>query len=282
MPDHDLPDIQDSADTRNVQLDNVGVSNLVYPIKLRVRGQDESVLLSTVGTFEASVRLPMAQRGTHMSRLVSVVDKNAGAQLSLSLLQQVAVELCNRLEAPASRVAVAFEYFVQKVAPVSRETGYMNYSCHFEVESNVTTILNQSAMAEKAHNIFSWLTVEAPVMSLCPCSKEISDYGAHNQRCHVKVRVGLKDPINFLWIEDLVELIETCASSPVYPILKRPDERHVTMTSYDNPTFVEDVARNVVVKLRPDPRVKNFLVEVKSQESIHNHEAFARVCGPAT
>lgn len=278
----DLPDIQDSGDKRGVSLDNVGVTNLTYPITVRQMdlGEDpHPALLSTVGKFEASVRLPKVQRGTHMSRLVKVVDGNAGKQMSLIHLQGVAVELCKVLEASASRIVVDFEYFMPKTAPVSHEVGYMNYSCTFEATSHITQVWDTPVESKASNMVSSWLSVTVPVMSLCPCSKEISDYGAHNQRCHVTVKLSLKDPTDFIWIEEVVELVEQCGSSPVYPILKRPDERHVTMTSYDNPAFVEDVARNVVVKLKQDERVLAYHVEVKSRESIHNHDAFARVNG---
>jgi GTP cyclohydrolase I len=274
-----LPDIQSSTEDRGVSLDNVGVTNLVYPINIRIRpadGVEETVnVISTVGKFEASVRLPKVQRGTHMSRLVSVIEKNRSSRMNLLNLQKLAIQLCEILEADASRISVNFDYFSPKAAPASNEVGLMNYACSFEAINNVITVV-ESDDGRPANQVASWLTVTVPVMSLCPCSKEISDYGAHNQRCHVKTRIRLRNPTKFLWIEEVVELVEQCASSPVYPILKRPDERHVTMISYDNPMFVEDITREVVRKLDEDSRILEYSVLVKSRESIHNHDAYAQ------
>ena len=176
-------------------------------------------------------------------------------------------EMRHRLEAESARVEVRFPYFLEKAAPVSGARGLMDYDCWFRGDLH----------GEKEDFL---LCVSVPVTSLCPCSKKISDYGAHNKRGYITIEVrsahGPDDRPELIWIEELVELAERSASAPVYPLLKRPDERHVTMLAYDNPVFVEDMVRNVAVRLRDDPRVAWFDVVAQNHESIHNHSAYAR------
>ena len=177
-------------------------------------------------------------------------------------------EMKEKLDAERSQIEVRFPYFVEKAAPVTNATGLMDYSCSFVPEA-------------KGEDHDFVLGVEVPVMSLCPCSKQISDYGAHNQRGLIAIQIRtVKAPTGtpeLVWIEELIELAEASASAPVYPLLKRADERHVTMQSYDNPMFVEDTVRNVAMRLNADPRISWYHVRVVNQESIHNHSAFAQV-----
>ncbi|MDB4371051.1 GTP cyclohydrolase FolE2 [Mariniblastus sp.] len=259
-----VPDVQNEHDDREIALDQVGVSSLRYPITVMDRDQKEQ---HVTATLSMSVDLPHQFKGTHMSRFIEVLNGYRG-ELTMRTLPQILAELKTRLNAESAQIEVNFQYFLERKAPVTGMSGLMDYGCSFQGESNNTD------------NDFV-LGVNVPVTSLCPCSKEISDYGAHNQRGNVDVQIRStkdQDGIPFLiWIEEVVDLVEQSASAPLYPLLKRPDERHVTMQAYDNPVFVEDLVRNVAVKLKQDKRVAWFSVEAVNQESIHNHNAFARV-----
>lgn len=259
-----VPDVQNEHDDREIALDQVGVSSLRYPIIVMDRDQKEQ---HVTATLSMSVDLPQQFKGTHMSRFIEVLNGYRG-ELTMRTLPQILAELKTRLNAESAQIEVNFQYFLERKAPVTGMSGLMDYGCSFQGESNNTD------------NDFV-LGVNVPVTSLCPCSKEISDYGAHNQRGNVDVQIRStkdQDGIPFLiWIEEVVDLVEQSASAPLYPLLKRPDERHVTMQAYDNPVFVEDLVRNVAVKLKQDKRVAWFSVEAVNQESIHNHNAFARV-----
>lgn len=259
---HDLPDIQKSQDTRGLDIDRVGVSDLKYPITVLDRQNREQ---HTIAQISLSVSLPHHFKGTHMSRFIEILNQHRG-EITMRTIPQILSEMKDRLEAESAHIEARFPYFMEKAAPVTGSTALMDYECSFAGESNGS---KQSFI----------LGVDVPVKSLCPCSKEISDYGAHNQRGLVKMLVrprrvdgGLPDMI---WIEELIEVAESSASAPLYPLLKRPDERHVTMQAYDNPRFVEDIVRNVADKLRNDPRIAWYRVHVINQESIHNHAAFA-------
>lgn len=258
-----LEDVQNHADTRAIDLDQVGVSDLRYPIVVLDREQGEQ---HTVATLTMSVSLPHHFKGTHMSRFVEVLNEHRG-EVTMRTVPMILQDLKRRLEAERARIEVHFPYFIERAAPVTGATALMDYECAFIGESN--------AMDDFV------LVVRVPVTSLCPCSKAISEYGAHNQRGEVtiEVRSVLADDGRpaIIWIEELINIAEKSASAPVYPLLKRPDERHVTMQAYDNPVFVEDIVRNVAVALQSDPRVAWFRVHVLNQESIHNHAAFAEV-----
>lgn len=260
-----LEDVQNRADGRNVSLDRVGVGDLRHPIRVldRERGTQD-----TVATFSMSVSLPHYVKGTHMSRFLEVLNEHRG-EVTMRTLPSILESLKERLDAAGARVEVSFPYFLEREAPVSGAKGLMDYECSFVGE------LRDDKEADFV------LGVKVPVTTLCPCSKAISDYGAHNQRGYVDMEVrsratasGLPDVV---WIEELVEVAERSASAPVYPLLKRPDERYVTMQAHDNPTFVEDVVRNVAIRLREDKRIIWFRVHAENQESIHNHSAFARI-----
>lgn len=259
-----MDDIQNGPDERRIPIDQVGVSDLSYPIVVLDRQREKQ---QTVAKFSMSVSLPHHFKGTHMSRFIEVLNEHRG-EVTMHTLPTVLRELKKRLEAESARVEVSFPYFLERAAPASGARALMDYECTFVGESN------------GEHADFQ-LGVRVPVTSLCPCSKAISDYGAHNQRGLISIDVrSTRSPTGepaLIWIEELVQVAEDCASAPVYPLLKRADERHVTMQAYDNPVFVEDMVRNVAVRLQGDDRVAWFRVHAINQESIHNHSAFARL-----
>ena len=257
----EFADIQGSSDDRGLAIDQVGVCDLRYPITVLDRTNREQ---HTIATVSLSVSLPHHFKGTHMSRFVELLNRHRG-EITMRTLPAIVDEMKERLDAESSHIEVSFPYFVEKAAPVTGAVGLMDYTCTFVAEAN-----------GGSHDFL--LGIEVPVLSLCPCSKEISDYGAHNQRGVVSIQLRTVpesdgSPAMF-WIEELIDVAEQAASAPVYPLLKRPDERHVTMHSYDNPRFVEDIVRNVAQTLRSDARVAWFRVRVVNQESIHNHSAF--------
>jgi GTP cyclohydrolase I len=258
-----MEDIQGRRDDRAIDLDQVGVSGLRYPIVVLDRNNEKQ---HTVATLTMSVNLPHHFKGTHMSRFIEVLNTHRG-EVTMRTLPRICAELRERLEAESARIEVHFTYFIEKAAPVSGAKALMDYECRFVGE-----------VTESKEEFTLGVTV--PVTSLCPCSKAISDYGAHNQRGHVSMDVrtrrhtdGTQD---LVWIEELVEIAEKSASAPVYPLLKRADERFVTMQAYDNPVFVEDMVRNVAQWLRSEPRITWSRVHVVNHESIHNHGAFAQ------
>lgn len=257
-----MHDMQGQRDYRQVHLDQVGVSDLRYPIVVldRERGKQD-----TVAQFSLSVGLPHHHRGTHMSRFVEVLNQHRG-ELTMHTLPGLLRDLKNYLDAESARVEVTFPYFLERAAPASGARGLVDYECSFVGEANGVSC-------------DFLLGVKVPVTSLCPCSKAISDYGAHNQRGTIDLVVrgegAERGEPALIWIEELIAIAEESASAPVYALLKRADERHVTMQAYDNPVFVEDMVRNVAVRLREDPRVGWFRIRAVNHESIHNHSAFA-------
>jgi GTP cyclohydrolase IB len=259
-----LTDVQNQRDERGIAINKVGVSDLRYPILVLDREQKWQ---HSVAQVSLSVALPHHFKGTHMSRFVEVLNKHRG-EITMRTLPLILHELRERLDAEQAHIDVKFPYFLERAAPVSGASALMDYRCAFAGESDGLT------------DDFV-LTVEVPVTSLCPCSKEISDYGAHNQRGYVTVEVrSTRTPAGepeLIWIEEVIEMAEAAASAPVYPLLKRPDERHVTMQAFDKPAFVEDIVRDVAMQLRDDSRVEWFRVHVVNQESIHNHSAFAEI-----
>ena len=264
-----LPDIQKTRDTRGIPIDQVGITNLQYPIQVMDR---EGKPLPTVATISMSVHLPHHFKGTHMSRFLEVLTEHEG-EITMRTLPLILHDLKKRLDAESTQIEVRFPYFVEKAAPVS--------GAKAKVGCNVTFLGESSGKKDD----FA-LRVEVPVKTLCPCSKEISDYGAHNQRGHVTIEVRTKKKKGggweLIWIEDLIAIAEQGASAPIYALLKRPDERHVTMQAYDNPVFVEDLVRNVALALKKDKRITSFEVKAVNQESIHAHDAFARVASSIT
>lgn len=252
-----LDDVQNHFDDRNVAIEQVGVSGLRYPITVLDKRQEHQ---NTVATLNLSVGLPQESKGTHMSRFVEVIERHRG-ELTVNTIQSVLEDLKTTLDAESARIEVAFDYFLERSAPSSGATALMDYHCEFAGQLN-------------NEELDFVLTVHVPVTSLCPCSKAISDYGAHNQRGVIDIQCRSSD---IVWIEELIDIAEDSASSPVYPLIKRDDERYVTMRAYDNPVFVEDMVRNAAVKLRADKRVTWFKVRAENFESIHNHNAFAQV-----
>jgi GTP cyclohydrolase I len=259
-----MVDVQNRPDDRGLALDEVGVRDLRCPIQVLDRSDGRQ---TTVATLSLAVSLPHHFKGTHMSRFVEVLDAHRG-EVTMRTLPALLADLRRRLDAAAAHVSVRFPYFLERRAPVSGARALMDYQCTFTGRAD----------GDDADFV---LAVEVPVTSLCPCSKEISDYGAHNQRGHITLEVrGVRQADGapaLIWIEELVDLAERSASAPVYPLLKRVDERHVTMQAYENPVFVEDMVRNVAHTLRDDPRVAWFRVGAVNQESIHNHDAFATI-----
>lgn len=257
-------DVQSQTDDRQMPIDKVGVCDLRYPIVVLDR---KNVQQSTTAKISMSVNLPHEFKGTHMSRFIEVLNAHRG-EVTMRTLPVLLTELKSKLDAKSAHMEVVFPYFLERTAPVSSSMALMDYQCKFtgEIDGGKEDFV---------------LSVCVPVTSLCPCSKAISDYGAHNQRGHVTVEVRTRETTEgvptLLWIEELIEVAETSASAPVYPLLKRQDERHVTMQAYDNPVFVEDLVRNVALKLRVDNRITWFRVHVLNQESIHNHNAFAEI-----
>lgn len=249
-----LPDIQKTPDERNIPIDKVGVRRVKYPIAVLDRADTKQ---HTIGDFTLTVDLPSDFKGTHMSRFLEILGEH-GREISVNALPNLLEQLRDRLTAQTAHVSVRFPFFMAKAAPVTGKSGMMEYTCGFDAELN---------------GEFSvvWF-VKVPVATLCPCSKEISEYGAHNQRGWVTARVTGKD---FVWLEELIELIEDSASCPLFPVLKRPDEKWVTEHAYDNPRFVEDLVREVAVRFDADPRICSYEVEVENEESIHTHNAYA-------
>jgi len=250
-----LKDTQSELDDRKLPIDRVGVRSLRFPLGVRDR---DAVLQHTVATVSLAVDLPHQFKGTHMSRFVEVLHAH-GTELTVASIVAMPRELMRKLHADKAHVEMRFPWFRAKKAPVSGAEGLLDYGVVFEV----------NAAAGKTDFV---LTVEVPVTTLCPCSKAISARGAHNQRGTVTLSVRFSEPI---WIEDLIELVESSASSELYSILKRPDEKYVTEAAYDNPVFVEDLVRNVAVKVKAESRITWFRVEAENYESIHNHNAWA-------
>jgi GTP cyclohydrolase I len=263
-PRKDLADIQKTPDTRGIPINQVGICDLTYPVTVLDRDNQRQ---QATAEISLSVDLPHHFKGTHMSRFLQVLARHQG-EVTMRTLPALLHELRQRLDAESAHIEVAFTYFLQRTAPVSGLKAPMDYRCTFIGE------------ASGSSDDFL-LRVAVPVSTLCPCSKLISDYGAHNQRGYIHITVRPRKDASgerhLVWIEELVEVAEKSASAPIYPLLKRTDERHVTMQAYDNPVFVEDVVRNVAGQLRDDPRLAWFEVRAVNHESIHNHSAFAVV-----
>jgi GTP cyclohydrolase I len=251
----EMTDVQGMADGREIAIDRVGIKALRHPI--RVLGRDGQIR-HTIATFDMTVRLPHDVKGTHMSRFVEILESNDEA-LSVATFTAMIAQMVQRLEASEGRIQVAFPYFIEKTAPVSGVRSLL------DVEVLWTGEISKSGL-----DVIMKVTV--PVTSLCPCSKEISAYGAHNQRSHISISVRTTAPMT---IEDVVRIAEDQASAELYGILKRTDEKFVTERAYDNPKFVEDLVRDVAAALNVDQRVEAYVVESENFESIHNHSAYA-------
>ena len=252
-----IADVQSSADTRHIAIDKVGIKDIRHPIRVRDRSEGEQ---HTIANFNMYVNLPHNFKGTHMSRFVEILNLHE-REISVQSFKQMLGEMTERLEAEAGHIEMTFPYFINKTAPISSVQSLLDYEVSFIGEIRGT----YPEMKIK---------VVAPVTSLCPCSKKISERGAHNQRSHVTVTATTCD---FVWIEELIELIEEQASCELYGLLKRPDEKFVTERAYDNPKFVEDMVRDIAAKLNQDERICAYVVESENFESIHNHSAYALI-----
>lgn len=253
-----MNDIQSQRDHRKIEINKVGVKNIRYPITVLDKSKG---VQHTVASVNMYVDLPHQFKGTHMSRFIEILNKFKG-NISIKSFSNILSEMKLRLKAKSAHLEVEFPYFIEKEAPVTKAKSLMEYICRFTGSSN---------QAEK--DDFS-LGIVVPITTVCPCSKEISQFGAHNQRSIVTVRLRFS---RFVWIEDIIDLIEECASCDLYSILKRPDEKFVTEKAYENPMFVEDVVREIARRLKQDPNITWFAVESENFESIHNHSAYAFV-----
>jgi GTP cyclohydrolase I len=255
-----MPDVQGRADLRNLPIQRVGIKSLRYPLSVQVGGKTQP----TVGTWTLDVALDAGQKGAHMSRLIAWLESLdvRGVSLSAVSLGAEITAMLSLLEAEAGRIEVSFPFFVRKAAPVSGLQSLMEYDGHWLAErlAGQTRLIMQAVV---------------PVKSLCPCSKEVSDNGAHNQRSHISMRVELRDPATTMDWTELVRFAEDNASSELWGLLKRPDEKWVTERAYANPKFVEDLIRDVAAALDADPRIGSYRVEVVNHESIHAHDAYA-------
>ncbi|HTS84318.1 MAG TPA: GTP cyclohydrolase FolE2 [Usitatibacter sp.] len=252
-----IPDVQSSPDTRHLAIDRVGVKSIRHPAKIQERSGGTQ---NTVAHFNMYVGLPHHFKGTHMSRFVAILNSHE-REISPDTFRQMLREMVKKLEAESGHIEMTFPYFVSKKAPVSGVTSLMDYEVTFvgEIVDGKETFT---------------LKVLVPVTSLCPCSKEISERGAHNQRSHVTIAARINQ---FVWIEDLIDIAENEASCQLYGLLKRPDEKFVTENAYDNPKFVEDMVRDIAARLNADKRIEAYVVESENFESIHNHSAYAMI-----
>jgi len=253
----DIADVQSSHDNRQITIDKVGIKDIRHPVRVKDRSEGEQ---HTVANFNMYVELPHNFKGTHMSRFVEILNQHE-REISIKSFRVMLEEMGERLEADTGHIEMTFPYFINKKAPISGVESLMDYEVEFkgEIQDGKTSLS---------------LKVIVPVTSLCPCSKKISDYGAHNQRSHVTVTIRAN---SFIWIEEIVGMVEKQASSELYGLLKRPDEKHVTEYAYNHPKFVEDMVRDVAATLNADPRVDAYTVESENFESIHNHSAYALI-----
>ena len=254
-----IADVQSSKDLRNLPINRVGIKDLRFPIQIAAA----SGVQTTVARLTMTVRLPADQKGTHMSRFVALME-NRNRPLDYDELKNLTQQMLELLGAEAGAISASFPFFRRKTAPVSGIQSLLDYD---------VTLGGEVENGAYRHT----LKVLVPVTSLCPCSKEISQYGAHNQRSHVTVSLVCREHVA---IEDIIDIVEEQASCQLYGLLKRPDEKYVTERAYENPKFVEDMVRDVAVALRGDTRIASFVVESENFESIHNHSAYAYIAYP--
>ncbi len=260
-----IKDVQSQQDTRNIPIQKVGVKDVEIPLKIERKpdSKDGSIEFQTVfAKVKMSVSLPSHFKGTHMSRFLEVLNKYQKESLDSNDIEQVLFDMKNKLDAKCAYLKFDFKYFIKKLAPVSKMASLMGYDCAFEGE------------VDENCNYDFFLIAKVPITTLCPCSKEISKYGAHNQRAILKIKIRY-DKNEQIWLEDLIKMAEDCSSSEIYPLLKREDEKFVTEKAYENPKFVEDVIRDIVSKLENNDVINFYEVEMEAFESIHNHNAWA-------
>jgi len=252
-----IPDVQSTPDTRQIAIDRVGIKSIRHPVVVRDKATG---VQHTIANFNMYVYLPHHFKGTHMSRFIEILHGHE-REFSVKSFGSILTEMVERLEAEAGHIEMNFPYFVEKTAPISGVKSMMDYDVTFTGELRNGRVEHTTK-------------VVVPVTSLCPCSKKISDYGAHNQRSHVTITAKTNA---FVWIEELVAIAESEASCELFGLLKRPDEKYVTERAYDNPKFVEDMVRDVAARLNADPRIDAYVVESENFESIHNHSAYALI-----
>ncbi|MES9904791.1 MAG: GTP cyclohydrolase FolE2 [Sedimenticola sp.] len=255
----DIADVQSSEDTRMIAINKVGIKDIRHPVRVKDRTDGEQ---HTVANFNMYVNLPHNFKGTHMSRFVEILNDHE-KEISVTSFREMLQEMAVKLEADSGHIEMNFPYFINKTAPVSGVQSLLDYD---------VTLIGEVHGGEPSIHV----KVVVPVTSLCPCSKKISDRGAHNQRSHVTVQAKTT---GFVWIEEIIDLVEEEASCQLYSLLKRPDEKHVTEHAYDNPKFVEDMVRDVAGRLNSDDRFGSYVVESENFESIHNHSAYALIEG---
>ncbi|VVE13281.1 GTP cyclohydrolase [Pandoraea morbifera] len=250
-----MPDVQSTVDTRQIPIQRVGVRGVRHPLTVRLADGDPQ---ATIGMFNLDVHLPADQKGTHMSRFVALLEDNR-EPMDVACFRAMLGGMLEKLEAQAGRIEVTFPYFINKTAPVSGVQSLMDYEVTLtgDVRDGQTRV---------------WLKVLVPVTSLCPCSKKISQYGAHNQRSHITIDAEIDGDIS---VEALVKMAEEEASCELWGLLKRPDEKYVTERAYENPKFVEDLVRDVATRLNDEPRIVAYVLQAENFESIHNHSAYA-------
>ncbi|WP_159659186.1 GTP cyclohydrolase FolE2 [Methylicorpusculum oleiharenae] len=257
LPKSLLKDVQGIPDARRIAIDKVGIKAIRHPVRVKDRAEGEQ---HTIAEFDMYVNLPHDFKGTHMSRFVEILNQH-DREISVASFRQMLTEMTERLDAESGYIEMRFPFFIDKAAPVSGVRSLLDYQVSLIGEITGTQIQTR-------------IKVIVPVTSLCPCSKTISDRGAHNQRSHVTLTVLIED---FIWLEELIELVEQEASCQIYGLLKRPDEKYVTEYAYDNPKFVEDMVRDVASRLDAEPRISAYIVESENFESIHNHSAYALI-----
>ncbi len=258
-----IKDVQNQKDLRNIPIQKVGVKDVEIPLKIERKTQDNKPELEVVyARSKMSVSLPSHFKGTHMSRFIEILNKYQKESLLSTDIEKVLFDMKQKLDATCAYLKFDFKYFIKKTAPKSGLNSLMCYDCAFEGE------------IDEDCNFKFYLITKVPITTLCPCSKEISEFGAHNQRAILKVKVGY-DSNSHIWLEDLIQMAESCASCEIYPLLKREDEKFVTEEAYKNPKFVEDVIRDIVSKLNENKIINFYEVEMEAFESIHNHNAWA-------
>jgi GTP cyclohydrolase I len=252
-----IADVQKSVDTRRIPIDKVGIKDIRHPVRVKDRSGGEQ---HTIASFNMYVDLPHNFKGTHMSRFVEILNLHE-REITVDTFKVMLHEMTERLEAESGHIEMNFRYFINKAAPVTGVESLLDYD---------VTLIGTLTDDRTRINV----KVVVPVTSLCPCSKKISDYGAHNQRSHVTVNAETR---GFVWIEDLIDIVESEASCELYGLLKRPDEKFVTEKAYDNPKFVEDMVRDIATRLNKDERIAAYVIESENFESIHNHSAYALI-----
>jgi GTP cyclohydrolase I len=256
-PPTSIEDVQARADSRRIPINKVGIKDVYHPVRVKDRSSGEQ---HTIANFNMYVALPHNFKGTHMSRFVELLHGNE-REISVESFRDILAQMTEKLNAQTGHIEMEFPFFVMKKAPVSGVESLMNY---------------QASLIGELHNGVSelWLKVVVAATSLCPCSKDISKYGAHNQRSHITIKAKVD---SHMWLEELIDIAESEASCEVFGILKRADEKHVTERAYENPKFVEDIVRDVAVRMNNEDRVRAYVVEAENFESIHNHSAYALI-----